>query len=117
MTARITYNRKHTYRTKSNKVRRFRTPGGRLRFQKLRKVQSPTVCGDTGVELNGVKKLLACQRKNTPLRMKTVSRTYGGCLSAEAVKHRIMRAFFNEELRKLKVIASKSKKKKTQKKH
>ena len=34
--------------------------------------------------------------------MRTVSRTYGGVLSAEAVRHRIMRAFFNEELKCIK---------------
>lgn len=41
--------------------------------------------------------------------MKTVSRRYGGCLSTESVKHCIMRAFFNEELRKLKMKDGKSK--------
>ena len=44
MVARITYNKKHTYHTKSNLVKRFRTPGGVLKFKKLRKVQSPVVC-------------------------------------------------------------------------
>ena len=36
--------------------------------------------------------------KNAPKRVRTVSRTYGGVLSGGAVRHRIMRAFFNEEL-------------------
>ena len=110
MTARITYNRKHTYHTKSNMVKRFRTPGGRLKFKKLLKTQSPVTCGDTGVELNGIKRLRRTEWKNAPKRVRTVSRTYGGCLSAEAVRHRIMRAFFNEELKCLKQGATKPRK-------
>ena len=39
-----------------------------------------------------------------------MSRVYGGTLSAEAVKHRIMRAFFNEELKCIKLGAIKAKK-------
>ena len=110
MFARITYNKKHTYHTKSNLVKRFRTPGGVLKFKKIRKVQSPAVCGDTGVQLNGIKRLRTCLWKNAPKRVRTVSRVYGGTLSAEAVKHRIMRAFFNEELKCIKQGALKAKK-------
>jgi large subunit ribosomal protein L34e len=119
MTARITCNKRQTYHTKSNLLKRFRTPGGKLKFQKIRKVQSPVVCGDTQVQLNGLKRLRRTLWKNAPKRMRTVSRVYGGCLSAEAVKHRIMRAFFNEELKCIKQGAIKMKKglkKRTQKK-
>ena len=119
MTARITCKKRHTYHTRSNLLRRFRTPGGKLTIQKIRKVQSPVVCGDTGVQLNGLKRLRRTLWKNAPKRVRTVSRVYGGCLSPEAVKHRIMRAFFNEELKCIKQGAIKMKKggkKKTQKK-
>ena len=44
--------------------------------------------------------------KNLPKRRRTVTRKYGGYLSAEAVRHRILRAFFNEELRIIKQGAS-----------
>ena len=99
MAPRITIRGKYTFHTKSNKLKRIRTPGGKLTFQKIAKVRNPIVCGDTGVALNGIKRLNKCQWKNAPKRVRTVSRTYGGVLSASAVKHRIMRAFFNEELK------------------
>ena len=119
MTARITCKKRHTYHTRSNLLRRFRTPGGKLTVQKIRKEQSPIVCGDTKVQLNGLKRLRRTLWKNAPKRVRTVSRVYGGCLSAEAVKHRIMRAFFNEELKCIKQGAIKMRKggkKKIQKK-
>ena len=68
----------------------------------VQKVRNAIKCGDTGVELNGIKRLDKCQWKNAPKRVRTVSRTYGGVLSAEAVRHRILRAFFNEELKCIK---------------
>ena len=54
--------------------------------------------------------------KNLPNRRRTVTRIYGGYLSAEAVRHRILRAFFNEELRVIKQGASQKKSKKVTKK-
>ena len=119
MTQRIQKRAKYTYLTNSNKFKRFRTPGGRLKFKKLLKTVKPVVCGDTGVQLNGIKRLRKIDWKNAPKRVRTVSRTYGGCLSAEAVRHRIMRAFFNEELKCIKLGAIKSKKgkKKSQKRN
>ena len=50
--------------------------------------------------------------KNLPNRRRTVTRKYGGYLSAEAVRHRILRAFFNEELRVIKQGAATKKTKK-----
>ena len=111
MAPRITVRGKYNYHTESNKLKRIRTPGGKLTFQKIAKVRNPIVCGDTGVQLNGIKRLNKCQWKNAPKRVRTVSRTYGGVLSGVAVRHRIMRAFFNEELKCIKRAALPPKKK------
>ena len=116
MTARIATKRKFTYHTKSNLYKRFRTPGGKLRFKKQLKARNPVTCGDTGVKLNGIPRLQKCEWKNAPKRVRTVSRAYGGTLSAEAVKHRIMRAFFNEEIKCIKQVAMAPKKRKGKKK-
>ena len=116
MAPRLTVRGKYNYHTKSNKLKRIRTPGGRLAFQKILKSRSAIKCGDTGVELNGIKRLDKCQWKNAPKRVRTVSRTYGGVLSAEAVRHRIMRAFFNEELKCIKKVVAAPKSKKDAKK-
>ena len=105
MAPRITLRGKYTYHTKSNKMKRIRTPGGKLTFQRIDKIRNPVVCGDTHVRLNGIKRLQKCEWKNAPKRVRTVTRAYGGVLSGEAVKHRIMRAFFNEELKCIKRIA------------
>ena len=116
MAPRLTVRGKYNYHTKSNKLKRIRTPGGKLAFQKIHKARSAIKCGDTGVELNGIKRLDKCQWRNAPKRVRSVSRTYGGVLSAEAVKHRIMRAFFNEELKCIKRIVATPKTKKDKKK-
>ncbi len=110
MAPRIQTVKKYTYHTKSNKVKRFRTPGGKLRFKKIKKSRNPVICGDTKVVLHGLKRLGKKDWKSLPKSQRTVSRTYGGCLSAEAVKHRIMRAFFNEELKCIKMGAMAPKK-------
>jgi large subunit ribosomal protein L34e len=68
--------------------------------------------------LNGISQARNAQFKNLSSRKRTVSRAYGGSLSHEAVRHRILRSFFNEELRGMKqsATAAKKSKKRTQKK-
>ena len=88
MSTRVVYRRKHVYKTRSNLVRRFRTPGGRLLVQYRNKRVSPAVCGDTGLPLNGIRRLAPAQFKNLTRRSRTVSRPYGGSLSHGAVKFR-----------------------------
>ena len=68
------------------------------------------VCGDTQVPLNGIPRCRNTEFKGLSKRSRTVSRPYGGSLSHEAVKHRIMRSFFNEELKVIKASAAASKK-------
>ena len=114
MAPRLVIRGKYNYHTPSNILKRVKTPGGRLTLHKVRKVRNPIVCGDTGVQLNGIKRLDKCQWKNAPKRVRTVSRAYGGVLCSSAVRHRIMRAFLNEELKCIKRarIAPKNKGKK-----
>merc|ERR1711972_1197362 len=56
-------------------------------------------CGDTGKPLQGVKaaRPAGLQPGRTTRRAKTVNRAYGGCVSANALKRRITRAFLIEE--------------------
>jgi large subunit ribosomal protein L34e len=56
--------------------------------------------------LNGIPRLTKTQFRSLPKRARTVSRPYGGSLTSEAVRHRILRAFFNEELKVIKSSAS-----------
>lgn len=110
MTTRVTYRRKNTYRTKSNQVRKFRTPGGRLLVQYRNRRVKSIVCAETKQVLNGISRQLAYR---VPRRKRTVTRPYGGTLSALEVKHRIKRAFLNEEMKVIKGESQKSRKAKS----
>uniref|UniRef100_A0A0N5A462 Large ribosomal subunit protein eL34 n=1 Tax=Parastrongyloides trichosuri TaxID=131310 RepID=A0A0N5A462_PARTI len=103
MVQRLTYKRRHSYNTKSNKVRQFRTPGGRLALQYRKKVGTLPKCADTGVPLKGIKIVRPSKLSKLSKRKKRVSRAYGGNLSANAVRERILRAFLVEEQ---KIVAS-----------
>ncbi|XP_072051339.1 large ribosomal subunit protein eL34-like [Amphiura filiformis] len=97
MVQRLHYRRRHSYNTKSNKVRIVKTPGGKLVYHTHKKKPKASRCGDTGVKLQGVwaarpKKLMSMSKPK-----KTVSRAYGGTLCAKAVRQRIVRAFLIEE--------------------
>jgi len=104
MVERLQYRRRHCYATRSNKVRKVKTPGGRLIFQYAKKRTSAPKCGATGVMLQGI----SAQRSNTlphiAKRHKNVSRIYGGHLSHGIVKERIIRAFLIEEQKIVKKV-------------
>ncbi|KAK5972223.1 Ribosomal 60S subunit protein L34B, partial [Trichostrongylus colubriformis] len=53
MAQRVTYRRRLSYNTKSNKCKIVKTPGGRLIYQYLKKRGSVPKCKDTGVKLHG----------------------------------------------------------------
>merc|ERR1711964_550649 len=76
-----------------------KTPGGKLTFQYTGKRGTITKCGDTGKKIQGVKAKRPAQLRpgRSSRRSKSVSRAYGGCVSANALKRRITRAFLIEE--------------------
>jgi len=85
---RATYKRRHSYATKSNRTKAVKTPGGSLVLHTLKKRSKGPRCGDTKTALHGIKKLKSKAYKNVNKRQKTVSRPYGGTLSAGAVRDR-----------------------------
>lgn len=91
---RVTLRRRSSYRTRSNRIRKVKTSGGRLKVQYLRKKAAKPICGDTGAPLIGVKALRSAERSRAPKRSLTVSRTYGGVLSGKAVKERYVFVYF-----------------------
>eukprot|EP00916_Digyalum_oweni_P025798 GHVL01042483.1.p1 GENE.GHVL01042483.1~~GHVL01042483.1.p1 ORF type:complete len:114 (+),score=8.20 GHVL01042483.1:40-381(+) len=104
MAQRVHYRRHNHYNTKSNRVKKVRTPGGRLVLQHVKKFAKVPKCGDTGAYLNGITAVRPYARKRLTKVQKTVSRVYGGCLSANAVKQRILRSFLVEEQRCVKAV-------------
>ena len=99
---RVAYRRKTHYATRSNRVKFVRTPGNKLVLQKRQKrgggAFTPWVLGHK--RIGGTKRLTHSELKKGSLRTsKTVSRPYGGVLSHDQVRDRIVRAFLLEEQR------------------
>lgn len=105
---RIQYRRRTHYATRSNRVRLVRTPGNRLVAQKAQKSlkgpHTPWVLGHK--RLQGTKALSHLERRTESRYRKAVSRPYGGVLSHEQVRDRIVRAFLIEEQRIVKKVLS-----------
>ncbi|ODQ63065.1 ribosomal protein L34 [Nadsonia fulvescens var. elongata DSM 6958] len=97
MAQRVTYRRRNPYNTRSNKVKVIKTPGGNLRYLHVKKNASRVKCADTGVPLAGIPALRPREYAQVSKPTKTVQRAYGGSVSANAVKDRIVRAFLIEE--------------------
>eukprot|EP00164_Ancoracysta_twista_P000019 GFYU01000025.1.p2 GENE.GFYU01000025.1~~GFYU01000025.1.p2 ORF type:complete len:122 (+),score=27.11 GFYU01000025.1:30-368(+) len=109
---RLTYKRRHSYRTKSNKCRTIKTPGGELAFQYVKKRANGPKCGDCGVRIPGVPALRPREYSQISKRQKTVTRAYGGSRCGGCVRERIVRSFLIEEQKIVKrVLKAQSSKK------
>lgn len=106
MVQRVTYRRRLSYNTASNKVRKVRTPGSKVVVQYVQKrahgPRAPYDSCDCGKRINGIAQLRPFHYKRLSKRQKTVSRAYGGVLCAGCVKSRIIRAFLLEEVKAIK---------------
>merc|ERR1719353_2501718 len=102
--ARITYRRRRSYATKSNKITAQKTPGGRLVAKILKKKAAGVKCGVCKTQLNGIPALRPKQYRCLNKREKTISRSYGGHLCSGCVKARIIRAFLIEEQKIVKQV-------------
>ena len=114
MVQRVTYRRRLSYNTQSNKVRKVRTPGSKVVVQYVQKrghgpraSQDSCACGE---RINGIPQLRPYHYKKLAKKDKTVSRPYGGVLCGPCVKSRIIRAFLLEEIKTIKRAKQASKK-------
>ena len=114
MVQRVTYRRRLSYNTASNKIRKVRTPGSRVVVHYVGKkatgVKAPHDSCDCGKRVNGIPKLSSAQYHRISRRQKTVSRAYGGVLCPGCVRQRIIRAFLLEEMKVVKRLANAEKK-------
>ena len=105
---RVSYRRRTHYATRSNRVKMVRTPGNNLVAQKRNKrsqgPHTPWVLGHK--RLAGTKALRHIDLRTASKFRKTVSRPYGGVLSHDQVRDRIVRAFLIEEQRIVKKVLS-----------
>ena len=120
MVQRVTYRRRLSYNTQSNKVRKVRTPGSRVVVQYVQKrahgPRAPHDSCDCGKRINGIAQLRPYHYKKLSKRQKTVSRPYGGVLCAGCVKSRIIRAFLIEEVKLMKRMKGEAPKKSSKQK-
>jgi len=104
MVQRLTYRRRHTFRTTGNAVRKVKTPGGKLVFQYTTKTSQLPKCGDCGEALRGLPAIRPTALKTLKGRERRVSRAYGGSRCAQCVRQRIVRAFLIEEQKIVKSV-------------
>uniref|UniRef100_A0A8C6TBT0 Large ribosomal subunit protein eL34 n=1 Tax=Neogobius melanostomus TaxID=47308 RepID=A0A8C6TBT0_9GOBI len=87
MVQRLTYRRRLSYNTASNKTRLSRTPGN----------PPKSACGICPGRLRGVRAVRPQVLMRLSKTKKHVSRAYGGSMCAKCVRDRIKRAFLIEE--------------------
>jgi large subunit ribosomal protein L34e len=107
---RVTYRRRHSYRTRSNKVQKVKTPGGKVTVHYATKKAKGVLCGDCKKSLNGIPRLRPHTYSRISRSERTISRAYGGSRCAECTRSRIMRAFIIEEQRIVKKVLLESQK-------
>ncbi|KAF8819243.1 ribosomal protein RPL34 [Cardiosporidium cionae] len=113
MVTRFHFRRHNAYNTRSNRVRRVATPGGKVVLHHQKKKGTRPSCGDCHIPLNGLKAARPKERPRLRKRERTVARAYGGSRCHHCVRERIIRAFLIEEQRCVKeVILEKGKQKK-----
>ena len=102
---RVTYRRRHSYNTASNRTAVVKTPGARLTVHYIEKsVQAPK-CRCCKKVLPGIPRLRVSDLKNVTHCQRTVCRVYGGNLCHKCVHDRILRAFLVEEQKIVKQVA------------
>merc|ERR1711937_368011 len=118
MVQRLTYRRRHSYATKSNRVKKVRTPGGKLTLHYVAKKSSAPIDPMTKQILNGVPVIRPAKgsKNQTNKKDRTVNRPYGGVLSGDNVRNRIVRAFLIEEQKIVKKVLKMQQKKDGKKK-
>ena len=105
MSNRVTYRRRKSYNTRSNKIRKVKTPGGRLVAQYVRKnAKGVQTAVKTNAKLSGLPSKRNAQYKQLARCKRTVSRPYGGVLTPQDVKDKILRAFLIEEVKIVKQV-------------
>lgn len=91
----------YTYRTRSNKQVKVKTPGGRLVFQVQKKRGKIPKCGSCSVRLRGIIPKRPAAFSRLKRRDRKVSRSHGGSICGECLKNKITMAFLKEEEERL----------------
>eukprot|EP00397_Hematodinium_sp_SG-2012_P056154 GEMP01069047.1.p2 GENE.GEMP01069047.1~~GEMP01069047.1.p2 ORF type:complete len:129 (+),score=37.51 GEMP01069047.1:39-425(+) len=100
---RLTFRRQNPYKTKSNRVRPVKTPGGKLVLHHIRK-QASRVRSPSGALILGIPAVRPVQMARLKKHQRRVARAYGGHLTGGEVRTRIIRAFLIEEQKCVKQV-------------
>ncbi len=97
---RVTYMRRTSYNTKSNKIRKIRTPGGRLAVQYVgKRGKGVQLSGPTNAKVTGLKRVNNSKNRTLSYTQRSIARPYGGVLAPVQLKERILKAFLSEEIK------------------
>ena len=111
MAQRVTYRRRKSYNTKSNKIRKVKTPGGRLVAQYVpKKAKGVQPQYDSNQRISGLPRMRNPKYSALSYTQRKISRPYGGQLNPSELKNRIKRAFLVEEMKISKKISRQQKK-------
>ena len=102
--SRLTYRRRLSYNTTSNRVKVVKTPGGKLVYQYQKKPGAVPKCGDCPNHLQGIPATRPRELARMSKRQKVVTRAYGGNLCHTCVRSRIIRSFLIEEQKIVKKV-------------
>jgi large subunit ribosomal protein L34e len=103
---RVHFTRRKSYNTKSNKIRKIRTPGGRLAAQYVKKREKAVQpMFETKSKLSGLKQIGHHARSRLTRTQRQISRPYGGVLTPKQLKERILKAFLCSEVQISKQMA------------
>nr|AGM32239.1 ribosomal protein L34e [Coptotermes formosanus] len=94
---RITLRRANPYHTRRNRIKPIRTPGNRLVAHYLKKRSNGMKCEKTGKIIHGIPHIQTKKLRKLKKNQRTVARAYGGKLTGEVVKEKIVQAFIEEE--------------------
>ena len=103
---RVTYRRRHSYNTASNRIEVVKTPGARLTVHYLKKSVGAVKCACCKKPLAGIPRLSIAAKRALPSCRRSVTRAYGGNMCHKCVHDRILRAFLIEEQKIVKKVAS-----------
>ena len=97
---RVTYRRRTSYNTTSNKIKKIRTPGGRLVAHYVgKRTKGVQLSGPTNAKVTGIKKVSNGKNRTLSYTQRSIARPYGCVLSPVQLKERILKAFLNEEIK------------------
>ena len=95
--SRVQLRRHCPFSGKKKSFRLIKTPGKKISILYNKKKKNYVKCSDTKKKINGIQKHSSSKFMSMSKNQKKISRIYGGCLSGNSLKERIIKSFLLEE--------------------